>query len=38
VFSVKNGVCYDIFELWGLRIEGAVQFGAKPPKTLVFEK
>ena len=38
MFSVKNGVYYDIFGLWGLRIEREVQFGARHPKKLVFEK
>ena len=38
MFSVKNGVYYDIFELWGLRIEREVQFGARHKKKLVFEK
>ena len=38
MFSVKNGVYSDIFELWGLRIEREVQFGARHPIKLVFEK
>ncbi len=38
MLSIKNGVYYDSFELWGLRSEGVVEFGAKHPKNIVFEK